>query len=219
MQPDSDPSEWRQPNEQPAQAPYVAAVETTEFAPQPAPIVTLTPDEALIAPSETSESSVAEEATNLALLEPVRWQATEYIHREKSPTWFIFFAIICIALVTIAIFLIQSITFAILIPVMAAALIVYARRPPRILDYTLSKQGLHVNDHLYAFGEFKGFAVVHGDDEYSVLLIPIKRFRPGVSVYFPEEAGEAIVDMLAARLPMQELHLDMVDQVIRKLRL
>jgi hypothetical protein len=113
----------------------------------------------------------------------------------------------------------QSITFAILVPVMAAALIVYSRRPPRVLDYTLSRQGLHVNDRLYSFAEFKGFGVIHDGDEYSIMLIPTKRFKPGVYVYFPEDAGEAIVDMLAARLPMQELHMDLVDRVIRKLRI
>jgi len=51
------------------------------------------------------------------------------------------------------------------------------------------------------------------------MLLPTKRFQPGVSVYFPEEAGEAIVDMLGVRLPMQELHLDAVDKIVRKLRI
>ena len=102
---------------------------------------------------------------------------------------------------------------------MAAALLVYVHRPPRVLDYTLSRQGLHVNDHLYTFSEFKGFGVIHDGQEYSVMLIPIKRFHQGVSVYFPEEAGEAIVDMLGARLPMQQLHLDFVDRILRKLRI
>jgi hypothetical protein len=51
------------------------------------------------------------------------------------------------------------------------------------------------------------------------MLLPTKRFKPGVSVYFPEEAGEAIVDMLGARLPMQEFHLDIIDKLVRKLRI
>jgi hypothetical protein len=96
---------------------------------------------------------------------------------------------------------------------------VYVNRPPRVIDYTLSRKGLHINDRLYPFAEFKGFGVIHDGKEYSVLLLPVKRFKPGVSVYFPEAAGEAIVDMLGARLPMQELHLDIVDQIIRKLRI
>jgi hypothetical protein len=124
-----------------------------------------------------------------------------------------------LVLMAFSIFVIQSITFTILIPVMAVALVVYTRRPPRLLDYTLSQKGLHINDRLYPFTDFKGFGVIRDGKEYSVMLIPTKRFKLGVSVYFPKEAGEAIVDMLGAHLPMQELRLDLVDKLIRKLRI
>ena len=216
MQPNRDPSEWRQPSEQPSQAPYTPAPEETRT-----PIVTLSPDESTVVSTEAFELATTEEKreSDESDASAVRWQATEYIHREKTPLWFIIFAIVGILLIAGAIFVVKSITFAILVPVMATALLVYSHRPPRVLNYTLSRHGLHVDDRLYSFIEFKGFAVIHGDDEYSVMLIPTKRFRPGVSVYFPEEAGEAIVDMLGARLPMQELHLDVVDQIVRKLRL
>jgi hypothetical protein len=80
--------------------------------------------------------------------EPVRWQANEYIHHEKNLIWFIIFTIVVMALIAVAIFVIKSITFAVLVPVMAAALLVYTHRPPRLVDYTLSRQGVHVNDHL-----------------------------------------------------------------------
>lgn len=224
MQPDRTPEQWRQPDEHLPQSPYVAPVEH----PANSPVVTMSAEDGaqpftpVMQPDELNEDGADEPSSSPdvdPLLAPVRWQGTEYIHREKSPVWFVIFAIICVVLILIAIFVIQSITFAILIPVMATALLVYAKRPPRLIDYTLSRQGLHVNDHLYPFSEFKSFGVIHGDDEYSVFLVPVKRFRPGVTVYFPEEAGEAIVDMLAARLPMREVHLDAVDQIIRKLRI
>jgi hypothetical protein len=151
--------------------------------------------------------------------EPLRWQATEYIHHEKDVLWFVVFAAIVIALMAVSILVIQSLSFSILIPVMAAALIVYTRRPPRLIDYTLSGQGLFVNDQLYSFVDFKGFGVIRDGREFSIILIPTKRFKLGVSIYFPEEAGEAIVDMLGARLPMQEMHLDLFDRIIHKLRI
>jgi hypothetical protein len=225
MQPDRDPQQWQQPPEQPSQAPY----EATSSNPPQQPVVTLTPDQhsspvttTPITPPQQSVTTVPESPTQSSTFaeeEPVHWQAAEYIHRDKGTLWFIIFGIVVVLVMAAAIFLMQSITFAILVPVMAAALIVYSHRPPRVLDYTLSRQGLHINDHLYSFGEFKGFGVIHDGDEYSVMLVPTKRFKPGVSVYFPAEAGEAIVDMLAARLPMQDLRMDFVDHVIRKLRI
>ena len=169
-----------------------------------------------VQPMPQAASSAPEVAPEMT---PVRWQASEYIQRDKGLVWYVVFGLIVVILMVIAIVVMRAWTFAVLIPVMAAALIVYTRRPPRVISYTLSRQGLHINDQLHSFAEFKNFTVIHGDDEYSVLLVPTKRFKPGVSVYFPEEAGEAVVDMLAARLPMEESRLDLVDRIIRKLRI
>jgi hypothetical protein len=218
MQPNNHPVDWKQPVEQPSQAPYVSAPD--EIAAD-SPIVTLTPDSQVIdaVPLKSETPDEPAPLSETSEIEPVRWQAQEYIQHDKGQLWFAAFAAAFVALMAIAIFLIQSITFDILVPVMAVALFVYVNRPPRMIDYTLSRKGLHINDRLYPFNEFKGFGVVHDGKEFSVLLLPVKRFKPGVSVYFPEEAGEAIVDMLGARLPMQELHLDIVDRIIRKLRI
>ena len=204
MQPDRNTTDGQPTDQAPAL--------TSENEPSRQPVVTLV-SEASPAPLVSNEMPSQTEE------EPVRWRASEYIQHDKNPLWFIVFAIVIVGLMAVAIFVIKSITFAILIPVMAAALLVYSYRPPRMLDYTLSRQGLYINDHLYSFTEFKGFGVIHDGKEFSVMLVPTKRFKPGVSVYFPEEAGEAIVDMLGARLPMQELHLDIVDRIIHKLRI
>lgn len=216
MQPNRNDT-WQQPDEQSPQAPYAAVPE--EY-PEAHPVVTMTPD-ADITPVQPVASMAEDEAeaTDMSQEQPVRWQATEYIQREKNGLWFVAFIVTTLSLMAIAIFLIQSWTFAILIPVMATALLTYTHRPPRLINYTLSRKGLHVNDHLYSFAEFKAFGVIRDASEYSIMLVPIKRFRPGVSVYFPEEVGEALVDMLGARLPMRDLHLDIVDKIIRKLRI
>jgi hypothetical protein len=220
MQPDrKQPDDWQQPSAQPSQAPYAAV--PADPSSRPAPVVTLTSDVSSqpTAAAETPQKPMSSTQTPPSPDEPVRWQAHEYIYRDKNPLWFVVFVVVMVGLMAFSIFVIQSITFTILIPVMAVALLVYTRRPPRVLDYTVSQKGLHINDRLYPFTDFKGFGVIREGKEYSVMLIPIKRFRLGVSVYFPEETGEAIVDMLGTHLPMQELHLDLVDQLIRKLRI
>ena len=230
MQPEKDNAEnWQQPTQQPANSPYTAPVDES-VAPQQ-PVVTMQPDATAPAAfaepvsTNTTAEANATQTDNATLADdsleaqPVRWQAKEYIDREKNALWFVGFAVITIGFMILAVFLMKSWTFAILIPVMAATLLVFTQRPPRVLDYTLGRKGLHINDHLYSFSDFKAFAVIHGDDEHSISLIPVKRFKPAVSIYFPEEVGEAIVDLLATRLPMQELHLDFIDRMTRKLRL
>jgi hypothetical protein len=151
---------------------------------------------------------------------PVTWSAQEYIHLDRSPLWFVFFAIVVLGLVALSILLLKSWSFSVLIVVMAVALIVYIRRPPRTITYALSPaQGLYVGERLYHFDEFKAFGLIQDGDNHSIMLIPRKRFAPGVSVYFPEDAGERIVDILGGQLPMEDLKLDIVDLIVRKLRL
>lgn len=232
MQPERDTSDTPQSTPQPAS---FAASPVPQETPVRTPVVTLAPDtptapqspvavtpQSVPLTTVTNEEPVSQPATPtvpVQEIEPLRWRATEYIHHEKDALWFIVFAVIVIVMMVVSILVIQSVTFTILIPVMAAALIVYTRRPPRIIDYTLSSQGLHLNDQLYPFSDFKGFGVIRDGREYSIMLLPTKRFKLGVSIYFPEEAGEAIVDVLGARLPMQEMHLDAFDRIIHKLRI
>ena len=151
---------------------------------------------------------------------PVTWTAQEYVHLDKSPLWFVIFIFVVLGFIAVDILLLKSYTFSVLVVVMAIAVVIYTRRPPRTLTYALSaQQGLYVGERLYLFDEFKSFGLIRDNEHHSIMLIPRKRFSPGVSVYFPEASGEQIVDILGSRLPMEELKLDIIDIVVRKLRL
>lgn len=152
--------------------------------------------------------------------DPIHWSANEYIDNEKNGAWFVFFAVIVIALIALDIFLIKSYTFSVLVVVMAISVIVMSRRPSRLVDYTLSgNQGLYIGERLYHFFEFKAFGLIEDRGQHLIMLIPIKRFSPSVTFYFPTDVAEKIVDILGARLPMENRKLDIIDIIVRKLRL
>ena len=152
--------------------------------------------------------------------EPVHWAASEYIKQEKNTVWFIISAVVAVGLILLDIFLLKSYTFSVLVVVMAIALIVLSRRPPTDVNYTLSpSQGIYVGEALHSYEEFKSFGVINDNGNNFIKLIPVKRFGLGVSVYFPVELGEVIVDILGSRLPMEDLKLYVFYAVIRKLRL
>jgi hypothetical protein len=151
---------------------------------------------------------------------PITWTAQEYVHMERSGIWYVLFVLVVLALIAIDVFVLKSWTFSALVIVMAVAVVVYIRRPPRTLTYGLSgAQGLYIGETLYHLDDYKAFGLIRDGEHHSIMLIPRKRFAPGVSVFFPEEAGERIVDILGQRLPMEELKLDLIDIVVRKLRL
>lgn len=197
------------PQPQPVAAPMASA----EAAPQSAPQPPLQYDQEQEYYDDEEQYDDGPEA------QPVSWQAQEFVHQEKNVMWFVVFGLVIAAMLAVAVFLMGSITFAFVLVAIAAVVIVYANRPPRLMSYSLSEKGLYIGDTLHHFSDFKSFGVIHDGNEFSVMLIPTKRFQPGISVYFPEESGEDIVDILGSRLPMRELRLDLVDHLVRLLRL
>lgn len=161
----------------------------------------------------------ADQLVQLPSIEPVKWQAMEYVQYAKQPLWYVGFGVVVVILMVFAVWLMQAWTFAVLILVMAVALLLYSHRPPRELNYILSEKGLYINDQLHPIGDFKAFGVMQGGESPSFMLIPIKRFRPGLSVYFPTEVGERAVDLLGAYLPMQDIKLDFFDKIVQKLNI
>lgn len=149
----------------------------------------------------------------------MQWQAPEYLSGDRTPLWFISFWGAVVVLMIIAAVLIQSWSFVILIPVMAAALMMYTHRAARMMTYVVSTKGLYINDQLHPLSEFRSFGVLQEDSMPSLLFIPTKRFRPAITVYFPQEIGEPLVDFLGARVPMQPAKLDAFDKLVRKLHL
>ena len=148
----------------------------------------------------------------------VSWEAEEYIVREKNAWWYAGLIAVGLVLAGVAI-LLKAWSFVALVVVSVVALIVYAMRPPRILHYSLSNKGLSEGDKLYGYEEFKAFGLLREGENFAIVLTPRKRFAPRVTVYFPEAKGEAIVDAFGARLPMEEVKLDLLDKLIKFLRI
>jgi hypothetical protein len=147
----------------------------------------------------------------------IAWTASEYVHHSKGALWLVGFIAIVALLLALAIWS-QAWTFAVLIVVMGVAMGIIAFRKPHELHYTLSDDGLTIDDKAYAFSDFRAFGVVDDGALYSIMLIPIKRLAPTVAVYFEEQDGEQIVDILGTYLPMEEFHQDLFDRLMHRLR-
>ncbi len=170
------------------------------------------------APLAHTISSVPQSPAASSSQSTLSWQASEYVHHEKERLWFVMLGACGLALLAVAIFLIQSYTFAALIVVMTVALGVYAARQPKIISYQLGSSGIQINDKHFYFHDFRYFGVIEDGPLYSIMLVPNKRFMPAVNIYFPAENGEAIVDAIGSRLPMEYVELDSFDKMMRYLR-
>lgn len=197
---------------QPVQA-SVPATPTPLPSPEPVqpPMPIVAPQEPQLAP-EQARQPLPETAVEL------HWEASEYIHHTKSPMWYLAYVGVMLLLLALAYFVTHSWTFIALVIVMSIALGIYANRPPRTLHYALTNSGIQIDQTVYKYTDFRAFGIMNDGALYSIMLIPAKRFLPAVSIYFAEDDGEEIVDILGARLPMEEIHLDVVDRLVRRLR-
>ena len=148
----------------------------------------------------------------------ITWQAEEYIVRGRNTWWYVGLFAVGAALATLSV-LLQWWTFLILIILSIITILTSTIRPPRKITYTLDNEGLKEGQKLHKYEDFKAFGILKEDNHFSAVLIPKKRFGLSVKVYFPEGSGEAIVDALGARLPMQEVKLDFLDKIVNFLRI
>ncbi len=151
-------------------------------------------------------------------LPDVSWDAEEYIQHQHRAGWYIALFAIGIGLCVLSFFL-KWWTFIALVVVCIIAILVSSSRPPRKIHYTLDKNGLTEGDKLHEYSEFRAFGILKEDNHFSAVLIPKKRFALQVKVYFPGGSGEAIVDALGARLPMEEVKPDFLDKIVSFLRI
>lgn len=148
----------------------------------------------------------------------VTWEAQEYIQYKHNAGWYIALFVIGIGLCVLSAFL-QWWSFLVLVVVCVIAILVSSSRPPRKIHYTLDQTGLTEGNRLHKYEDFRAFGILKEDSHFSAVLIPKKRFGLQVKVYFPGDSGEAIVDALGARLPMEEVKLDFLDKIVSFLRI
>ena len=149
---------------------------------------------------------------------PISWTASEFIAHDKDPKWYGMLALWTF-IVTAVIFLVTR------DPIASGAVIVvalffgvYAARQPRQLPYQLDQEGLDIGSRFYDLRQFRSFAVVPEGAFSSIILMPLKRFSPITTIYYPPDDEDAIIEILSAELPYVEHRHDAIDRLMRHIR-
>lgn len=199
------------------------------------PASTAVPQNDAVTPAQQQEPSTAPQsdedaqfmspafaATTVAapedIMHDVTWSASEYLAHEKSPLWYLILAAAVVVLIAIVYFVTKDTIAVITIGLIAILFAVLAARKPRVLQYTINAQGISIGNHLYPYHEFKSFGVVTQGAFSNVVLIPLKRFMPSLSIYYPPEDEERIVDALSHYLPFAPVTPDLIDRTMFRIR-
>lgn len=154
----------------------------------------------------------------MIMLNKIEWEAEEYIIRERHIWWYVGLFISGVVLSLLAGFF-QQWTFLVLIILSVITILVSTLKPPKKIKYSLDKNGLKEGSKSYKYEDFKAFGILKEGGNFSIILIPKKRLGMQIKVYFPEKNGEVIVDTLGAKLPMEDVKLDLLDKIVNFLRI
>jgi hypothetical protein len=145
------------------------------------------------------------------------WQASEFVHHTKGPGWY-FTLVIAVAVLVAAAALLHYWLEVGAFLVMAVAVVVYARKPPRVLMYELAPGGVTIDGKSFPYTEFRSFGVLPEEEWHTIDLEPTKRFRPRMSIlYGPDDVG-SVVGHLELHLPRVDRKPDVVERLTQYLR-
>lgn len=193
-----------------AAAPQTAdtsAQNTTEQSPQP-----------MIHADEYAPSPALQPAPPAGANDVVSWSASEFIAHHKTAGWY--------GLLVLATAFIAGIVFLFTRDKISTSVIIFvgvifgvsAGRKPRTLGYRVDGASLTIGQKVYSYDKFRSFAVVQEDAFSSIVLMPLQRFMPLITIYYDPKDEQRIVDILAERLPVATHKLDWVDQLMRRVR-
>ena len=198
------------PPDQTQPAPLAAAVSS----PVPQPEAVAAPGTAPAAPDTTQAASHPQAAPHPNVME---WTATDGAS-AKPAGWF-GMLVVTTLLVTVAIYFITR-DFLTTGGVAAAALIFgyYSTREPHGVSYRINSSGIAIGRKQYDFSQFRSFSLDRDGRVRGVVLMPLKRFMPALTLSCPPELESQVATLLADHLPLEDFRRDPLDHVIDKLR-
>lgn len=164
-------------------------------------------------PGGTSETGNQNNSAEL-----VHWNASEFVNHEKTSSWYLAASVIAILVSGLIYLLTRDVFSVIVIAVLAIAVSLFGALKPRILDYTISPDGISVGSKHFNYEYFRSFAVMNDNALPSIQLLPHKRFAVPITMYFAPADGDHIVTVLGDYLPFEHRERDLVDKITSRLK-
>lgn len=164
---------------------------------------------------DRGEHDDAEAATAETTLKS--WNAPEFTFTNKPAGWYFLLALFFVAMIGLAIYTHQYLTIGLLV-LMCVALVIYAQRRPRTLNYTITTHGVYVGEKSYHFDNFSAFYEISDYGQRVFELVPSKQLGTLVSLPIQEGEERTIEGLLGSVLPKVPPRNDVIDRLLRTLR-
>lgn len=150
--------------------------------------------------------------------EPIKWQAHEYDHFERSTDWYWAVAIISLSIIALSI-IFNDYLFAIVTIIAVFTLVMYTYRPPRLVSYELTKKGLVIEKTLYPYVTLKSFWVAdhHEFAEPKLIIKSAKVIMPYIVIPIKDVDPDDVHSFLQTVIAEEEHHEPLAHKIMEYL--
>lgn len=147
----------------------------------------------------------------------LRWRAPEYEKYERGRKWYLYVALVLLAIVAYAVYTdspIMAITF-VLIGVVGY---IFINRDPQVIDFAMTQDGIIAGQELYAFDNIKSFWIFYEPHDIKVVSLHTKStLMPYVHIPIHNEDPVEIRRVLLEYIPEVKQNPSLVDTFERLL--
>lgn len=168
--------------------------------------------------NQYDESRISQETQEERPL--LSWSAAPIMDEHKSAQWYGGFVVVIVFIAALVYFLTGDFVSTVLVVVAVFGLTFAASRPSGVQQFDMYNDGIQIGQRFYPYQSYKYYAIDDDPIAHSIVLMPLKRFSPALTIPIghPENI-EPITDYLAQVLPHQAYKPDVVDWLMKKIRL
>ena len=150
----------------------------------------------------------------------VSWQAPEFIHVEKSSTWYLWSIGIALAIALISFFQ-RNLLFMLFVILAEAVLLLFSSRRPALRVYGFTESAfLLADESVHPLTEFSAYAFIEETDRYSELILrPAKKTKFYIKVLIPHERVSDTTQFLSKHLRVFEYQESLPDALSKRIGL
>lgn len=137
----------------------------------------------------------------------IHWTGYEFEYKERTADWFWAVGIIFVC-ITIVSFLYGNAIFGLFILLSGIMVLINSNKPPRLINYELTTNGLMIDDKLYPYIDFKTFWVTESKFDSPKLLLRTNKITNPIYIITIETDyvdPKAVRDFLLDHIPEEEI--------------
>ncbi len=131
-------------------------------------------------------------------MEPIRWNALEFEHKEKTNDWYWTVGVISLG-VSVWRFWVADYMFGVFVLLAGLCLILLGGHKPEYVDIVVDEDGILIGHNLYLWSNVSGYAMVVSGGKATLLLETNRKIVPVIDLKIPEtvsvETLESFVSM------------------------